>query len=249
MGKRKFGGLWISLPASEVSRIERILDFGSGSFTKAVPVSILSEGDSSLALLSKLPGEVNYIALVTAGSRNSDIERKVQIGPVIVLNKTLSTSNLIDSIPPRLKYHARLLHNSITPIPPATWDHLFKKTISLSKISRHEIEKLLELMNSRSPQSRDSLSEIISFERDAIAIALDVFGGSTLRRNIISNSAAVDNAPFINRLKHNYVRQIEDQMISHDAINFPGLQSLRPRYGRCSPASTRRWNSNCFKCQ
>ena len=226
MGSRKYGGLWISLPNSTIDRVERILDSGSVSFTKAIPISIIREGASTLSLLSTTAGEVNYIAIVTSGIRISDLERKIQIGHVVELNRPLSSEQLLDSIPSALKRHALLSHDSITTISPGTWNHLFKNTVTLSESSKQKIEKLLELMKSRSQQNRDSLPDVISFERDAIATALDVFGGSALRRNIISDSAAVGTAPFITRLKHKDVQQIEDQMISHDTINFPGLKSL-----------------------
>jgi len=122
MGKRKVGGLWISFTKSAVERIKRILNTGSGAFTKAFPISILKEGQSKLALLSTIPGQVNYISLITAGIKISDIEMKVQIGPVIEFANPLPSEQLIRSIPSQLKRHASLLDDNIETIPPGTWN-------------------------------------------------------------------------------------------------------------------------------
>ncbi len=81
-------------------------------------------------------------------------------------------------------------------------------------------------MKSRSTKARKALSETISFERDATATALEVFGGSTLRKKIISDTSPDNEAPFIAKLRHRDVNLIEDQQIAHDLISFPGLQAL-----------------------
>jgi hypothetical protein len=226
MGKN-VGGFWVSIGDSATDRLEHILDHRSGSFTKAAPISYLSEGSSALALLSICSDQVNYISIVTAGARISDLERKLQIGPVVKLNEPISTNQLIEYIPNKVKRFVNLPYDSMTAITTGTWNHLYEKTILLSKTPDQEVNKLRELLTTRSKQYRDSLPEIISFERDAFATAIDVFGSSTMRKNIISDAAAIGSAPFITRLKHRDVRQIEDQMISHDAINFPGLRSIQ----------------------
>ncbi len=227
MGDRRAGGLWIALPYSSANRVERILIEGSGAFTKAVPRSMLVEGASVLSLLSIEAGKVNYIALVTAGSGISDIEWKVQIGPAILLEEPLSVDLLIKSIPRRVQRHVYFPDEAIASIPPGTWKNLLESVIRLTKTPQEELSRLTSLMKSRSATVRKSLSETISFERDAVATALEVFGGSTLRKKIISDASPDNEAPFISKLRHREVKFIEDQMIAHDAISFPGLQSLK----------------------
>jgi len=227
MGNKRAGGLWISLPHSSAGFVDRILEEGSGAFTKAVPRSMLVEGASILSLLSTEAGEINYIALATGGSRISDIEWKVQIGPAISLDEPILVESLLESIPRRVQRHVYFPDEAIAPIPQGTWKILIDQVTLLAKTPEEEVRRLISMMKSRSAKARESLSETISFERDAIATALDVFGGSTLRKKIISDTVPDNEAPFISKLRHRDVKLIEDQMIAHDAISFPGLESLK----------------------
>lgn len=226
MGSKRAGGLWISLAYSSAEQAVRILEEGSGAFTKAVPRSLLVEGASLLSLLSVETGKLNYIALLTGGSRISDLEWKVQIGPAIPLDEPLSVDFLFETLPKRVQNHVFLPDEAISPIPPGAWRVLLETVIRLAKVSQEDMSRLESLMKSRSAKTRKTLSETIAFERDAVATALDVFGGSTLRKKIISDAIPDSEAPFITRLRHRDIRLIEDQMITHDSIWFPGLQSL-----------------------
>lgn len=105
---------------------------------------------------------------------------------------------------------------------------MFAATLQSAGLSLTDATPVLEAVKTRSPEYRAGLPPVIAFERDAVATALDAYGGSLVRRTYISSAPTADDAPFIRQLRHERVRYIEDGAIGHDIIAFPGLDALRP---------------------
>ena len=69
--------------------------------------------------------------------------------------------------------------------------------------------------------------DLSALERDAVVTSLEVFGGTTFRKEILRSTQPVTNstASFLSRLTHYEIR--EDTQIAFDAITFPGFQLAR----------------------
>jgi hypothetical protein len=67
------------------------------------------------------------------------------------------------------------------------------------------------------------------FDRDAVASALQIWGGTSYRKRILRKAvprvASAPIAPFLARLKTVSVR--EDPQINHDHVTFPGMEVAR----------------------
>lgn len=225
---RRFGGIWITLSDIPADEVDHILKSGSGSFSLALPRTSLSEDSSCLALISYASESVEYLAVATAISKEFDFERKIQIGPVKEISRPILNSELIDSLPARFRKYLKMPTHRVAKIPPATWAELLNCFISKGWMSTHDIRNLKDIIHARSAKNRNSLPDAVVFERDAVATAFQVFGGSVARKTYISSSVPSPDAPFIQRLRHSNLDVIEDSMIQHDIISFPGLRALSP---------------------
>lgn len=225
---RRFGGLWIDLSGLDTDRIHRILEHGSGTFTVALPSTFLYQGTSSLALVSCRPKFLDYLAVVTASTRASDLETKVQIGPLRPFDTQINTDVLLSALSGRVRRFATPPGHRVTTVSPATWNALLEGAIALGGLPKDDLKALTESMESRSVDVRTTLPDAIAFERDAFATAFELLGGSTARKTYISSSVATSDAPFIKRLRHRDINVIEDTMIAHDALTFPGMTALQP---------------------
>lgn len=223
---RKFGGLLIDLAGLDINRLQRIVEHGSGTFTIALPSTLLPEGTSSLALVSCHSELLDYLAVVTASTRASDLETKVQIGPLRAFNTQIDTRKLVSALPGKVRRFITLPAYRVERVPPASWDALLESAIALGRLSKDDLKALMESMESRSEDIRTSLPDAIAFERDAFATAFELLGGSTARKTYISSSVPIPDAPFIKRLRHRDIKVIEDAMIAHDALTFPGTSTL-----------------------
>ena len=223
-----FGGLWIDLSDLDTDRIQRIVDHGSGTFTVALPSTFLHEATSSLALISCRPGFLDYLAVVTASTRASDLETKVQIGPVRPFGTQINTDKLLRGLPGKIRRFATPPGYRAATVSQATWNALLEGAMAIGGLPKEDLKTLTESMQSRSAEARSSLPDAIAFERDAFATAFELLGGSTARKTYISSSVATPDAPFIKRLRHRDINVIEDTMIAHDVLTFPGITALQP---------------------
>lgn len=225
---RGVGGLWIDLSDLDMDRVHRIVEYGSGAFTVALPSTLLHEGTSSLALVSCEPGCLDYLAVVTASTRASDLETKVQIGPLRPFETQINTDELLNALPGRIRRFATPPSYRAASLPQATWNALLQGAMAIGGLPKDDFNALTDSMQSRSADVRTSLPDAIAFERDAFATAFELLGGSIARKTYISSSVAAPDAPFIKRLRHRDINVIEDTMIEHDVLTFPGITALQP---------------------
>ncbi len=226
--RKGIGGLWIDLSGLDAERVDRIIRHGSGAFTVALPTETLGEGISALALVAGSHETLDYLAVVTGGTRVSDLEFKAQVGPVYRLRKAVDTRQLVAALPAGARKHATPPAQRVRVVPPATWKKLLAQVLALGQIKKADMSPLMDALKSRSEAVRSELPDVITFERDAVATAFELLGGSTMRKLYITSSAPTPDAPFITRLRHRDITPIEDTMIAHDCATFPGIKALEP---------------------
>ena len=237
---KTFGGIWVLYDDLQTNIIENRLS-ESGTINLYLPSKYLSPGNSCIALLSSSDKTIDYIAIATAGKKSGDMERKVVFGPAFPLKQTVSlqtnpfnfsefppieTQQILLKVPSKYSRHITPPNRRVTSIPPASWQALLKVVCKHGGIDNKKISYLKELITSRRRNKTDSLPDIVQQERDAVAISLDIFGGSTYRQKYLSAAPAGD-APFIKALEKSDVNVLEDRMIEHDIAAFPGADSIR----------------------
>lgn len=220
------GGLWLTLAGLDEPRARRCLDVGSGTITVNLPLKILSDGAAKLAIVSTGDRRVVYVAVVTGTTRAGDLERKVIVGPVRQLPNPVSADSLVKSLPPQLRRHALQPTVRVVPVPPKTWQALLADVARIGRLPERDLYELRSSLEARQ-QRYDDASDVVVLERDALATALEIYGGSAARKTYIGNAVGGDEAPFIQRLRHRTIKPIEDQMIDHDLRSFPGALSMK----------------------
>lgn len=226
--RRAVGGLWFYLADLDVDRVNRIVTRGSQCFTVAIPSGLLSASRSTIALLSLSHKTIDYIAVVSVVSRSSDLEAKAQIGPVVALESQAECGKVIASMPSKFRQYVAEPTQRVVSITPKTWAALLSATLKVAGMRPDAIKTLEGSARARSVTHREALPSSVRFERDAVALALEAYGGNAARKTYISSSVPVADAPFVNSLRHTGVRMIEDSAIIHDIVSFPGLDALIP---------------------
>jgi hypothetical protein len=231
---KTIGGIWVVYDDLQTERIERRLMSGSGTIN-------LFSGSSCLALLSATDSTIDYLAIATAGKKAGDMERKVVFGPALpfkncakpetglfefpIIN-SVETKKVLSELSPK---HSRYIippNRRVTSIPPASWEAFLHLVCKHGEVSKDQVQYLKDLIISRKRDKIGSLPDIVQHERDAVAISLDVFGGSSYRQKYLSAAPATEDAPFIRALEKSDVNVLEDRMIEHDIANFPGANAI-----------------------
>src|SRR5262249_39241569 len=138
--------------------------------------------------------------------------------------KHMSLDEIRKQLPPRL---ARLFNppqNGVYRVSPRLWDAVLHVASNAASIRRRVEGFRRAIADAERPRGRVE-GGLEVFERDAIASALQVWGGSSFRKKVLreaGGSVSEPTAPFLSRLKSVSVR--EDLQIGHDQITFPGME-------------------------
>jgi len=228
VSKKYKPGLWIDLTEFDVEKIKRILYSKSGVFTTAFPFGTIPQGGSRLALITLDVGYVDHIGIVSDVHRASDMERKFQIGPVYHLKSPVPSKKLVSLLPQHLRRFVKIPTGRVETIPQKTWETILRNVIAFGQLDEAQLNRLQEVMYARGNRSSTEIPEAVAFERDAFATAFEMLGGTLARKAYICSSAAQSDAPFIKSLEHRDIQVIEDSMIQHDIVAFPGITKLVP---------------------
>jgi hypothetical protein len=108
---------------------------------------------------------------------------------------------------------------------PGLWAAIIDTFVALRPHNQAKLQQLTKIIGgSIIPRGRVS-GGLEIFERDAIASALQVWGGESYRKRVLRKAvpgdASAPVAPFLAQLESVSVR--EDPQIDHDHVTFPGL--------------------------
>lgn len=198
-------GLWVLCDEFGES-VELNLAGERGTFSLFLPTSSLSANHSCLSLLSQSPDTIDYIAVATAGRRGSDFERKVAFGPALKLSKPLLVSDVLRLVPSQLQRHIKPPQRRVSGVPPASWKALLAALIDAGGMNREDLRPFEEILRTRRILSVRSLIDNITFERDATAVALEAFRGSSIRQRYLNATPTTSDAPFIRALEKSGAR-------------------------------------------
>lgn len=165
-----------------------------------------------------------YIGISQAGRLVAVDETSVAISSLVELN-SMSCDQIRRRLSPRLARRFNPPHDGVYRVSPKLWNEVLK-TLSGTPGTRRKVQGLRRAVaEAERPRLRVE-GGLEVFERDAIASALQVWGGPTFRKKILREAVtaggAEPTAPFLRRLETVSVR--EDPQISHDQITFPGME-------------------------
>jgi hypothetical protein len=221
-------GLWITAGSDKLADAVLKSIEHSDQFSTTVTQSAIKPRHAEIAIVSLHGTSVDYIGI-------SQVGRKVATGQV-----TIAISNLvaIDSLPCE-EIDAKL------PARFSKW--FFPRSEGAWRPTPRLWEELLKIIRAERPKagpSFDELNRMVAasrpvigrkegglevFERDAVASALQTFGGSAFRKKVLKRAGPPPTnpavAPFLSQLREVSVR--EDPQITHDQSAFPGMEVAR----------------------
>ena len=162
-----------------------------------------------------------YICIIRKGQRVATGQVRIQVSDFVQLDG-ITTQEIIDKLPKRLQFRAKSAFDSdIKKLPTKTAEYVLDAVLELCPQHEESINKLSSLLSkpkifSRSPRNQDA-----AVEKDAVSLALDIFGVD--RKNILKNwnyDAVNMGASFLNGIDE-YVAY-EDDIISNDLHTLPG---------------------------
>jgi hypothetical protein len=213
---------------------------GAGRLADAVATSIeLHEQFSTTVVQSEIKPRQAEIVIVSLNGENIDYVGISQVGRRVATGQiTIAVSNLKDvgvpcedlkaALPPRLSQYFSILADGAYRPTPRVWEEILnilrKKEPSLVEA----IDGLTRRVAAAQVRPGRISGGLEVFERDAVASALQVFGGSAFRKKVLRKAGAPERgsvAPFLLRLGEVSVR--EDPQIVNDQSVFPGLNVAR----------------------
>lgn len=171
--------------------------------------------------------EIAYAALVRRGNKVATAKYRVKYSNFIEL-QPISFAEIERNIDVKLRHH--FIRSSIgvgDRVPSKTWAGLMTTVKRLRPESANALDGLERLRSSSTRSFNRQGFEIVAQEKDAVGLALEVFGANRFRT--LSTWAPPINdapAPFLQGLFD--ARVSEDTMINHDARVFSDWKFLRP---------------------
>ncbi len=239
-------GLWLTYETMEQVHAIHYSIEKNGTFTDAVIDREVRPRTAELALISyKGTGRYcdeeqsklwhHFIGVLQAGRRITTGKSQIRVSNLRLLGSE-SPAVLLERLNIRYRRHIRLSDQSTaTRIPPGSWKALLKSLETLQPKIPTLIEELNHCIKGiGAPSIKRQGDEIEVFERDAIALALETWGGANLRKKVLREAASRTRrgpAPFLANLQGATLR--EDTMINHDHNVFPGFETVQ-RYCQAS---------------
>ncbi|MEQ9617047.1 MAG: hypothetical protein RLN60_03330 [Phycisphaerales bacterium] len=217
-------GLWYSVGGSPLSdSVEYSVD-KDGQFTTTVVTQDIHPRPVEVAVVSLHGNRADYFATCQKG-------RKVVTGQITIVFSNLVPLGGIDVNLIRSRLPARF-QSGFTPPKlgawrptPRLWEKIQKVIGDEQPSVREEIHDLRHIVAGSQTFRGRREGGLEVFERDAVATALQTWGGDSYRKRILRSavpSRSTPVAPFLSQLKEVSLR--EDTQISHDHISFPGMK-------------------------
>ena len=220
-------GLWITVDSALAEAVEASIDRDE-QFTTTVSSYNVKPRPAELVIVSLDGRAIDYFGVSQAGRRVATGQITVGISNLVSIDK-LTVNGLQMALP------KRFVRRFIPPVSgayrptPALWAAILEVMTAQQPQIKVKLTQLTKMIGAaHTPRGRVS-GGVEVFERDAVASALQVWGGPSYRKRIlrkaVPNAASAPVAPFLTQLATVSVR--EDPQIDHDHVIFPGLEVAR----------------------
>lgn len=221
----KSGGLLIGCGGSKRSqKIAQAIELNQ-QFTAVFDTTELSIPQAELALVS-LEGEtIDFVGLVRPGRRVATGQKTLSVSYLIPVG--IEGKSLLRSLAPKFASRINLGIDGVDRLPPGTWEALLNTIRSQGDQAVAAIRQTTDRVTHIRTLRRGSGEDLEEFERDAVATALEAWGGTRERKRVLRSTALPtdETAPFLSRLSSVSLR--EDPQIIHDAETLPGMTVAR----------------------
>lgn len=224
---RQEDGLWVAINGGALADKIHYAIENHGQFSYPIPQGDFRPRRAELVVVSLGDRKADYFGISIRSKFGTTGQTNVMISNLMPVEQ-LSLAGVLESLPKRFQSNFSPPVEGIYRPTPKLWEALLGILIPRNpqnKIRFDAIQRALTAANRVGGRSRAGGLE--AFERDAIASALQAWGGPTARRRILRSAVpAVDErAPFLASLRD--VTSREDPQINHDHTVFPGMTISR----------------------
>ncbi|MGA2858945.1 MAG: hypothetical protein ABSE40_18910 [Candidatus Sulfotelmatobacter sp.] len=216
-------GLWIAVGGGpHADKISASIHY-NGQFTTTVPKSEVRPRVAELVIVSMQGTDADYLGISQAG-RLVAVDQTTTVISSLVELSSMTSERIKEKLPSRLARRFEPPTKGVYRVSPRLWSEVLK-VVSSTPGTHKRVQELRQAVAEPARPQRRTEGGLEVFERDAIASALQVWGGPSFRKRILREAAVSGvepTAPFLKRLEKVSVR--EDPQISHDQITFPGME-------------------------
>lgn len=218
----KHGMLWVNLDDAVWEVAEYAIQ-SRGHFTRVIDSGIAKEGRKEPAFIGTPEAGLVGLALATSGNKQGVRQRHVRFSHFRELSVSYDALEGLwdidaDFVPPHFG-------SDVVRVRGRRGEQFLKDLIEIEPRLQDALKSINGVIaSSHRRVARDAISEIETFERDAIASALEVWGGGEARKRVLSDVTGQPtdtSAPFLSQLRE--VRLREDAAIIQDLNVFPGF--------------------------
>jgi hypothetical protein len=218
-------GLWIATGGRHsadkfIARIEQ-----REHFTKVVSASEIRPKVAELALVSVELGEINYLAISQAGTLVATDDKSIGVSNFVDLG-SLPIDEIRAGLPKEYASRFGFPNDGVSRPTAKMWAAVLDIVLKARPNAQSSMKKLRGLIQEARAGKQQMYGGVEVFERDAVATALEVFGGQSFRKRVLRSASPASDvattAPFLTRLKEVPLR--EDPQIVHDQMTFPGME-------------------------
>jgi hypothetical protein len=218
-------GLWLAINGGVLAEKIHYAIETHGQFSYPIPQGDYQPRRAELVIISLRARMADYIGVSVRSNRGTTGQTNVMISNLVPVPR-LSVEDIRSALPQKFSNRFRPPVEGIYRPTPKLWEALLGLLMQRTPENTQRLDALqrtLREANRTGGRKRDGGLETL--ERDAIASALQAWGGPTARRRILRNAAPTEDekAPFLARLKDVAAR--EDPQINHDHTVFPGIRS------------------------
>ena len=198
---------------SRDDRFTDVVETGEGLVTRPEIILVALDDD-----------RIEYVGVIESGRRVVTGQKTIAISHLTPVD--IDIEELLAKLPSKFSPRISFGGSGVDRLPPATWNALLGAVTEEREVStalKRTNARIKSLQNLR-VRGRDDLG---LFEHDAVAVALETWGGTRERKRRLRSAAAPidENAPFLERLGAVDLR--EDPQINHDAQTLPGMAVAR----------------------
>lgn len=219
-------GLWVAIGGGSLGEAVEASINRDEQFTTTASVSDLKPRTAELAVVSINGVSADYLGISQRGRRVATGQTTIAVSNLIPLD-ALNINDIRRRLPRRFTNRFDPPAAGISRFGPKLWQEVLGIIVARRPDAASTVRALTAALDSpRANLQRDGDLEI--FERDAVASALQAWGGPSFRKRILRRAVPLETstvAPFLSRLASVAVR--EDPQIAHDHTTFPGMEVAR----------------------
>lgn len=221
-------GLWYAIGGGPLNeqveiRIEKDDQFSATAITRDVRPK-----RAELVIVSMAGRRADYLAIAQRGRMVATGQVTVVISNLVSLGR-LDAGSIRERLPEKFRQHfdPPSKHGWWRPTP-RLWEEIQKAIADAMPDTREPTHDLRSILAGSQGGGGRVEGGLEVFERDAVASALQAWGGDAFRKRVLRSAVprrAAPVAPFLSQLE--VVRLREDPQIAIDHINFPGMEIAR----------------------